>query len=46
MTEDKMVEWHHQINGHEFEQPPGVHDGQGCLECSSPWGLKEWDTAE
>ena len=46
MTEDKVVEWRHQIKGHEFEQPPGVHDGQGCLECNSPWGLKEWDTTE
>ena len=29
MTEDEMVEWHHQLNGHEFEQAPGVVDGQG-----------------
>ena len=46
MTEDKMVGWHHWINGHEFEQALGVRDGQGSLECSSPWGLKEWDTTE
>ena len=31
MTEDEMVGWHHQLNGHEFEQPPGVGDGQGSL---------------
>ena len=33
MTEDKMVGWHHQLNGHEFEQASGVGDGQGRLEC-------------
>ena len=31
MTEDKMVGWHHQLNGHEFEQALGVGDGQGSL---------------
>ena len=36
MTEDEMVGWHHHLNGHEFEQPPGVGDGQGDLVCSSP----------
>ena len=35
-TEDEMVGWHHQLNGHEFEQAPGVGDGQGGLACSSP----------
>ena len=44
MTEDEMVEWHHRLNGHEFEQTPGVGDGQGSLECCSPWGRK--DTTE
>ena len=44
MTKDKMVGWHHQLNGHEFEQAPGVGDGQGSLECSSAWGRKESDT--
>ena len=44
MTEDDMVEWHHQLDGYEFEQAPGVGDGQGCLECCSPWGHKELDT--
>ena len=41
-----MVGWHHQLNGHEFEQVPGVGDGQGSLACFSPWGRKESDTAE
>ena len=31
MTEDKMVGWHHQLNGHELEQAPQVGDGQGTL---------------
>ena len=35
--------WHHQLNGHEFEQTPGVGDGQGSLVCCSPWGHKELD---
>ena len=34
-TEDEMVGWHHQLDGHEFEQAPGVSDGQGRLECCS-----------
>ena len=46
MTEDEMVGWHHQLNGHEFEKTPGVGDGQGSLVCCSPWGLKESDTTE
>ena len=37
-TEDEMVGWHHQLGGHEFEQTPGAGDGQGSLECCSPWG--------
>ena len=45
-TEDKMVEWHPQPNGHEFEQVLGVGDGQGSLACCSPWGRKECDTTE
>ena len=40
MTENEMVEWHHQINGHEFEQTPGVGDGQESLACCSPWSSK------
>ena len=41
MTEDEMVGWHHWHNGHEFEQAPGVGDGQGRLACCSTWGHKE-----
>ena len=33
-----MVGWHHQFNGHEFEQAPGDSEGQGSLMCCSPWG--------
>ena len=36
--EDEMVGWHHQLNGHAFEQALGVGDGQGSLVCCSPWG--------
>ena len=46
MTEDEMVGWHHQCDGHEFEQVLEVGDGQGSLVCSSPWGRKESDTTE
>ena len=46
MTEDEMVRWHHQLNGHEFEQTLGVGDGQGGLVCCGSWGRKEWDTTE
>ena len=46
MTEDEMVGWHHQLDRHEFEQAPGVADGQGSLVCGSPWGHKESDTTE
>ena len=41
MLEDEVVGWHHQHNGYEFEQAPGVSDGQGMLACCSPWGCKE-----
>ena len=37
MAEDEMVGWHHQLNGHEFEQGPGDGEGQGSLVCCSPW---------
>ena len=40
MTEDEMVGWHHQCNGHEFESALGVGDGQGGLMCCSPWGCR------
>ena len=42
-TEDEIVGWHHQLDGHEFEQAPGVGDGQGSLACCSPWSCKEPD---
>ena len=44
-TEDEMVGWHHQVNGHEFEQAPGDSEGQESLACCSPWGCKELDTS-
>ena len=43
MVENKMVAWHHQLNGHEFEQAPRDGEGQGDLVCCSPWVLKESD---
>ena len=46
MTEEKMVGWHHQLNGHGFGWSLGVGDGQGGLACCGSWGLKESDTAE
>ena len=45
-TQDEMVGWHHRLDGHEFEQAPGVGDGQGGLACCSPWGRKESDMSE
>ena len=44
MAEDEMVEWHHQLNGHESEQTPGDSGGQRSLVCWSPWGRKESNT--
>ena len=41
-----MVGWHHQLNGHEFEQTPGDSEGEGGLVCCSPWGHKKSDTTE
>ena len=46
MTEDEMVGWQPQLNGHEFGQTPGVVDEQGGLACCSPWDHKESDTTE
>ena len=46
-TEDEMVGWLHQLDGHEFEQTPGGGDGQGSLACYSPWGCRvrhDWVT--
>ena len=45
-VEDKTVGWHHQLNGHEFEQALGDSEGQGSLECCSPWGRKELNMTE
>ena len=46
MTEDEMVGWHHQLNGHESEQTLGDGEGQGSLVCCSPEGCKESDMTE
>ena len=46
MTEDEMVGWRHQCNGHEFEQAAGVGNGQGGLVCCDSWGRKELDMTE
>ena len=43
-TEDEMVGWHHQLNGHEFEQAPEDDEEQESLVCCSPRGNKELDT--
>ena len=42
-TDNEMVGWHHRVNGHEFEQAPGVGEGQGSLACCSVWSHKELD---
>ena len=39
MAEDEMVEWHHRLDGHEFEQALRVGDGQGSLVCCNPWAV-------
>ena len=46
MAEDEMVGWHHQLDGHEFEQALGVGDAQGSLVCCGQWSRKESDTSE
>ena len=46
MTENEMVEWHHRLSGHEFDQTPGDGEGQESLACCSPWGRKELDKTE
>ena len=46
ITEDEMVEWHHRLDGHEFESTPGVGDGQEGLACGDSWGCKESATTE
>ena len=46
MTDNEMVGWHHQLDGHEFEQAPAVGEGQGSLVCGRPWGYKDLDMTE
>ena len=46
MTENEMGGWHHQVNGHKFEQALRAGGGQGSLACYSPWGRKEPDMTE
>ena len=50
MTEDEMVGWYHGLNGHEFELTLGDSEGQGSLECCSPWGCRDdgqdWGTEQ
>ena len=45
-TEDDTAGWHRPLHGHEFEQAPGLADGQGSLACCSPWGHTESDMTE
>ena len=42
-TEDEMVRWHHQLNGHGFEKTLGDSAGLRSLACYNPWALKELD---
>ena len=46
MREDEMAGWHHRLDGHEFEQAPGVGDRQGSLACWNSWAGKESDMTE
>ena len=46
MTEDEVVGRYHRLNEYEFEQASGVGDGQGSLECCSPWSCKVSDTTK
>ena len=46
MTDDEMVGWHHQLDGHEFKQASSVSDGQESLVCFGPWDHKESDMTE
>ena len=46
VTEDEMVGWHHQLNGHEFEQTLADCEGQGNLVCCNPWDHRESDMTE
>ena len=42
-TENEMVGWNHQLNGHELEQTLADSEGQESLLCCSPWGSSKWD---
>ena len=44
--ENEMVGWHHRVDGHEFEQAPGVGEGPGSLACCSSWCCKESNMTE
>ena len=46
MTEDEMVVWYHQLDGHEHKSTPGDGEGQESMACCSPWGCKELDITE
>ena len=46
MTEDEMVGWHHWLNGHEFEQVPGVGDGQGSKAALQSMGSRSHMTEQ
>ena len=46
MKENEMVEWQQLLNGHEYEKTQGDGEGQGSLECCSPWGYKGSDITE
>ena len=46
ITDGEMVGWHHQLDGHQFEQALGAGDGQGSLACCSPWSRIESDMTE
>ena len=46
MTEDEIVGWHHQLDGHESEQATADSEGQGNLACCSPWGCKDLGMTE
>jgi len=44
--QDEMAGWHHQLNGHDFEQIPGDSEGYKSLVCYSPWGCKQLDLSD
>ena len=46
VSKSKLVGWRHRLDGHDFEQAPGVGDGQGGLACCGPWGRKDSDRSE